>query len=137
MKLFLQIVMVCFFVSGANAQRLCSSAAYNLKMKREVLARPGINSYSRDTVPNEIITIPVVIHLLFNTAAQNISDAQIRSQLKVLNEDYRRLNADAANTPAAFLPVAADTRIMFCLAQVDPAGRATRGIIRKHTDVEY
>ena len=137
MKLLLQVVVVCFFVSGANAQRLCSSAAYNLKMKGEVLSRPGINSYSRDTVPNEIITIPVVIHLLFNTAAQNISDAHILSQLKVLNDDYRRLNADATNTPAAFLPIAADTRIMFCLAQVGPDGRATRGIIRKHTDVEY
>jgi hypothetical protein len=103
-----------------------------------MISRPGAeNSFARDTVPDEIITIPVVIHLLFNTSAQNLSDEQIRSQLTVLNNDYRRLNADAINTPAVFQQYAADSKIMFCLAQVDPGGRATRGIIRKHTNVEY
>ncbi len=95
------------------------------------------SAVSRDTAANEIITIPVVIHLLFNNAAQNLSDAQVLSQLKVLNDDFRRLNADAANTPDAFRSVTADTRIMFCLAQVDPKGRPSKGIIRKYTSKEY
>src|SRR6185503_13125389 len=44
---------------------------------------------------NVVYTIPVVVHVVYNTAPQNISDAQINSQITVLNQDYRRLNADA------------------------------------------
>lgn len=139
MKLFLQVFVLCFVFSGVQAQRVCATAAYNLNVQRTFTARENTipNVHARDTTSNEIITIPVVIHLLFNTAAQNISDAQILSQLTALNNDYRRLNADAGNTPDVFNPNAADTKIMFCLAQVDPNGRATRGIIRKHTNLEY
>lgn len=91
----------------------------------------------RDTVANEIITIPVVVHVLFNTTDQNISDARILSQLAVLNKDYRMLNTDRSLVPAAFLPRAADSKIMFCLAQVDPTGRPTSGINRKYTSKAY
>ncbi len=93
-------------------------------------------SGARDTLPNEVIVVPVVIHVLFHTNVQNISDAQVLSQFAVLNNDYRRLNADTANTPAAFKSVAADARIVFCLAKVDPSGRNTSGIIRKYTSAE-
>ncbi|MDF2436075.1 MAG: hypothetical protein K0Q95_451 [Bacteroidota bacterium] len=84
---------------------------------------------------NAIVNIPVVVHVVYNTASQNISDAQIQSQLAVLNEDFRRLNADRANTPAAFAATAADPEITFCLATKDPNGAATTGIIRKSTTV--
>ncbi|MFN5346289.1 MAG: T9SS type A sorting domain-containing protein [Bacteroidota bacterium] len=80
-----------------------------------------------------IITIPVVVHVVYNTAAQNISDAQVQSQIDVLNEDFRKLNADASLTPSIFSAVAADCQIQFCLAQRDPNGNATTGIIRKAT----
>jgi hypothetical protein len=84
---------------------------------------------------NAIVNIPVVVHVLYNTSAQNISDAQIRSQIDVLNEDFRRLNADRASTPAAFATTAADAEITFCLASKDPNGASTTGIIRKSTTV--
>jgi hypothetical protein len=80
-----------------------------------------------------IITIPVVVHVVYNTAAQNISDAQIQSQIDVLNEDFRKLNADVSLTPSIFSALAADCQIQFCLAQRDPNGNATTGIIRKST----
>jgi hypothetical protein len=82
---------------------------------------------------NGIITIPVVVHVVWNTSAENISNAQIQSQIDVLNEDFRRLNADASNTPNDFLGVASDTEIEFCLATVDPQGNATNGITRTQT----
>ena len=41
-----------------------------------------------------ITVIPVVVHVVFHTAAQNISDAQINSQITILNQDYRKTNAD-------------------------------------------
>ena len=45
---------------------------------------------------NNVITIPVVVHIVYRTAAENISDAQVQSQIQVLNEDFRRLNAGDA-----------------------------------------
>ena len=96
----------------------------------------GWSQSVRDTLPGELISIPVVIHLIYNTTGQNISNAQVLSQLEILNNDYRKKNADRANTPSAFAALAADVRIAFCLARVDPKGRPTSGIIRKHTDEE-
>lgn len=82
-----------------------------------------------------IITIPVVVHVVYATPSQNISNAQIQSQIDVLNEDFRRQNPDAVNTPSAFQSVAADTEIQFCLATVDPNGNPTTGITRTATNV--
>ena len=55
-----------------------------------------------------ILTIPVVVHVVYYNSTENISTAQVQSQIDVLNEDFRRLNADAANTPSGFQSVAAD-----------------------------
>ena len=129
--------LLIFILNGVQAQRICGTTDYAARVKQDNFRREttvaGNDAVTRDTVANEIITIPVVIHIIFNTGAQNISDAQVMSQLKVLNDDFRRMNADAANTPAGFRPIVADTKIMFCLAQVDPRGRPTKGIIRKYT----
>jgi hypothetical protein len=72
---------------------------------------------------------------MYNTTAQNISDAQIQSQITILNNDFRRLNADKINTPTTFTNVAADAEINFCLASVSPTGAATTGITRTSTTV--
>jgi len=95
---------------------------------------------SPQSIPNTatIVTIPVVVHVIHNGEAvgsgRNISDAQIQSQIDVLNEDYRRLNADRTNTPAEFAGVAADVGIQFRLACVDPNGNSTNGIRRVQGD---
>jgi len=65
-----------------------------------------------------IKTIPLVVHIVYNTNKQNISDEQINSQITILNQDFSRTNPDASNTPSAFSPVAADTGIRFCLVKV-------------------
>ncbi|MSR75946.1 MAG: hypothetical protein EXS14_10815, partial [Planctomycetes bacterium] len=82
-----------------------------------------------------IITIPVVVHVVWNTAAENMSDAQVQTQIAVLTEDFRRLNADAVNTLAQFQGVAADSEFQFCLATRDPNGNVHSGIIRTQTAV--
>lgn len=78
--------------------------------------------------------IPVVVHIIHNGAAlgsgTNIPDSQVLEQIRILNEDFRRLNADANRTPAEFLPVAADAEIEFVLAKQDPNGLPTNGIVR-------
>lgn len=81
-----------------------------------------------------VITIPVVVHVVYNIQEENISDEQIFSQIDILNEDFRRTNPDAGDTPADFISVAADSEIEFCLASVAPDGTATNGITRTATD---
>jgi len=80
-------------------------------------------------------TIPVVFHVLWNSAtpAEKISLAQIKTQVKVLNRDYNRLNTDTVKTPSSFQPVASSFHITFCLAQTDPNGNATTGVVYKQT----
>ncbi len=82
-----------------------------------------------------VVTIPVVVHVVYNTSAQNISDALILAQIAQLNLDFARANTDAGSTPSAFAALAANTNIQFCLAQRDPSGNATTGIVRKATTV--
>ncbi len=99
---------------------------------QRVIANQTINPTANRTTAT-LYTIPVVVHVLYNTAAQNISDAIIQSQIDVLNKDFSRTNTDAGNTPSAFAGVAADFQIRFQLATVAPNGTATTGIIRKST----
>ncbi len=84
-----------------------------------------------------IITIPVVVHLLYNPFIPRtlLSDWQITSQIDAMNEDYRRFNADKFKTPGIFDSIGADCEIEFCLAKRDPDGNLTNGIIRKQTAV--
>jgi hypothetical protein len=72
---------------------------------------------------NGNIVIPVVVNVLYRTAAENISDAQIQSQIDVLNKDFTATNSDFSSTPAEFSGVAANIGITFELA----------GTIRKST----
>ena len=132
---FTLIAFCLFFAIKVSAQR-CAVIETSRPASASRAYDGGTSSETktRDTLKDEIITIPVVIHVLYNNDQQNISDQQIRSQIDVLNKDYRRQNADAKNTPDAFKSVAADVKIVFCLASVDPDGNNTTGIIRKHTN---
>ena len=49
--------------------------------------------------------IPVVFNVLYKTSAQNVSDAQLASQIDVLNEDFGATNSDYNNTPPLFQPI--------------------------------
>lgn len=76
--------------------------------------------------------IPVVVHVLYKTNAQNISTAQIQSQIDVLNEDYNKLSS-WNNTISDFIGIVGDAKITFKLATKDPQGNPTTGITRKQT----
>jgi hypothetical protein len=95
--------------------------------------REFLRKYPDGTGTRNVITIPVVFHVVYNTTSENISDAQIQSQLDVLNADFRSLNSDVSQTPSDFAGVVADVQIEFCLATQDPSGNATTGITRKFT----
>jgi len=97
---------------------------FNLEQEtNRIIAANQANPNRRAT----LITIPVVVHVLYSNSNENISDAQIQSQIDVLNEDFRRLNSDADNTWSQ----ATDVEIEFCMATIDPNGNSTNGITRK------
>ncbi|MBS1601604.1 MAG: zinc metalloprotease, partial [Bacteroidetes bacterium] len=87
---------------------------------------------TKETIP-AVISIPVVVHIIYNISSQNISDAQVQSQLDVLNADYGKHNADTSLIPSYYTGLAADCGFRFVLAGVDTNGRATTGIVRKQT----
>jgi hypothetical protein len=70
-------------------------------------------------------TIPVVVHVVWKEPAENISVAQVKSQIAVLNKDFRKLNPDHAQTPAPFKGLVADAGVKFSLKK----------IVRKETSV--
>ncbi len=96
-----------------------------LWINRQALNKPGSVA--------SLVTIPVVVHVVYNTTDQNVSDAQIQSQIERLNKDYRNLNTDKLSSGHPFFSVAADAQVEFCLAQSDPNGNATNGITRTAT----
>ena len=82
----------------------------------------------------EIYLLPVVVHVVHNGetlgVGGNLSETRIQEQIEILNEDFRRLNADAVNTPSIFQSIAADIEVQFVLAKQNPEGQATNGIVR-------
>ncbi|WP_020536232.1 M43 family zinc metalloprotease [Lewinella cohaerens] len=136
------LLLALTFTTSLSAQRNCG-AMEHLQMEMEndskrALKLQQIEEQTRNFIQNTdaravngIITIPVVVHVVYNNSTENISDAQVQSQIDVLNDDFRRTNSDADNTWSQ----AADTEIEFCLASVDPDGNATNGITRTSTSV--
>jgi len=83
---------------------------------------------------NVVYQVPVVVHVIWGAPnGTNVTDAQIQTMLDNLNKDYARLNADANQTRAIFTGVASSVDIQFCLAQTDPNGNVTSGIVRVET----
>jgi len=80
-----------------------------------------------------ITTIPVVVHVVYNAATENISASQIKSQITALNLDYRAKNKDRSKVPSIWANLVSDTRIQFVLATKDPKGQPTTGITRTKT----
>lgn len=153
MKTGFILIAITFILSvSLNAQRNCSTYTYNKEsvMNNAALAanEKAIESFiqqqlssriSAETInqgiESSIIKIPVVVHILYHFPEEKISDELVHQQIAVLNECFRRKNADSTNTPARFKSVAADCEIEFKLATSDPRKRNTTGIIKKYTPI--
>ncbi|MFH1319069.1 MAG: M43 family zinc metalloprotease [Bacteroidota bacterium] len=74
--------------------------------------------------------IPLVVHVIHYNGAGNISKEQIEDGIRIMNEDYRKLNADTSNTRPVFKPYSTNCEIEYRLAKIDPNGYCTEGIVR-------
>ena len=145
-KNLLLVIALSLLGTGLMAQeavRNCSTMDVHERLLNEdpsfATRMQNIEAFTQEYVAShagstrDIVVIPVVVHVVYNNATENISDAQVLSQIDVLNEDFRRTNSDAGSTLSDFVGVAADTEIEFCLASVDPDGNPTTGITRTST----
>lgn len=116
-------------------KRIAKDSSIKLRIEQgEIQTQKKIEALKQSKSLRQIITIPVVVHVLWNDPIENISDAQIQSQINILSEDFRLLNADSLPISHPFWYYTANTQIEFCLASRDPNGNATTGITRTHTD---
>jgi len=111
----------CYFDQYTNNKSILNA---------EVQIRKGVQAIlkgSKKTALDTIKIIPIVVHIIHNGGSENISEAQIQSQIDVLNEDFGKLpgtNGDGNGV---------DTRVRLCLAKISPEGNCTNGIVRIKT----
>ena len=119
--------------NAVNAQDCGYIYAKNEEIER--YTEGYVRSFATKARPRTVVKIPVVVHVIWNTNAENISDAQIRGQIDSLTKDFRKRNVDVANIPSQkFRDLAVDCEIEFCLATRDTLGYPSTGIVRKKTD---
>jgi hypothetical protein len=144
-NLYIFIFVFLPAVMSEVLERSCGTMEVHDKLVRtnpeyvatRMLVEKRVTAFRRSPrMQRPVITIPVVIHVIYNTPEQNVSDAQIKSQMAVLNRDFRAKNPDKKTTPAPFKGLVGDARLAFKLAIRDPEGRPTTGVTRTHTDVE-
>lgn len=112
----------CFFDNYQRTNQKAISAAEIEIRKALIDAKQNLKTHNPS-----LKIIPVVVHVIHDGGVSNISDAQIQSQIDVLNEDFRKIagtNGDGSGV---------DTDIEFCLAKKDPLGKCTNGIVRINT----
>jgi hypothetical protein len=103
------------------------------RLEAEEQTRQSIQSGEAMALVARLVTIPVVVHVVYRTDEENISDAQVKSQIAVLNRDFRAKNSDRGSVPDVWKSLAADANIEFALATTDPDGKPTSGITRTAT----
>ncbi|MFV8375954.1 zinc metalloprotease [Flavobacterium sp. LB1P71] len=114
--------------TNATARRSCASqdvlaeqlaADPTLALRMNQIEAFTQKSMLTNKLVNGKVVIPVVVNVLYKTAAENISDAQIQSQIDVLNKDFTATNPDFSSTPAEFAGVAANVGITFELVKIN------------------
>ena len=88
------------------------------------------NTQAAKTSSAATYIIPIVFHVIHNYGVENISDAQLKDGIDMLNKTFRKQRADTASIVTAFKGIHADCDIEFRLAQKDPNGNCHSGINR-------
>ena len=121
--------------------RRCATNEYMLRRQSIDTAwiskRKEIEDFSQNYIKNntdklnkkEIITIPVVVHIIYKYVSQNVTDERVLEQIGVLNRDYMGLNTHSMGAFADSLKT--NTQLQFCLAKRTPSGAWTSGIERR------
>ncbi|MBL1279344.1 MAG: T9SS type A sorting domain-containing protein [Fluviicola sp.] len=129
------ITILLFFIGqlaiAQNAPCYFDEYTNNNSIKAtEQIIQDGVEQLQVSTKNNDSIkVIPVVVHVLHTGGSENISLAQIQSQIDIMNEDYGRILGSNGYGNGV------DTRVRFCLAKIDPNGNCTDGVVRIFTSL--
>jgi hypothetical protein len=130
-------LLSCSMAVTAQTQRVCGTTPPCNEFETWLAQKIAERNAMPGQDPTAVYNIPCIVHVIHNGesvgSGTNISQTQINSQYDVLNEDFRKLNADFSTVcPSAFQSVAADCQINFCKALRDPQGNtlAEAGIHR-------
>jgi hypothetical protein len=115
--------------SDDSLRRTCGAMAAHMMMlerfpafRDNQLRLEGATARRRDSTVNlkklKLVTVKTVVHVVYRTDDQNVSDAQIKGQITALNKDFRATNPDRNNTPEPWLGLITDSRIQFKLVKV-------------------
>ncbi len=132
--LFLLTISLFSFAQEEEELQRCVHSHKALSDEEKTLMRKQEQSASQRSfstnfrTESNVYQIPVVVHVVYRTSTEYVSYEQVLSQIAVLNQDFRRKNADTSLTPAPFKALAADAEIEFVLAKQDPAGNPTDGV---------
>lgn len=141
-KLLLGVFSLIGVISTGKsfAQETHFTCGSHAQMKKLYAENPGLeedykkllNRYKENRVINgkstTVRVIPIVFHIVHEYGVENVTDQQIQDQMVILNEDYRKLNADTNIVIAPFDSIIGDAYIEFRLATLDPWGNCTNGI---------
>jgi len=134
--ILLTTACIPFFAHGQATQHDCTAHT----ITEHYLAQQGLSTDLQAALPHVngsfrggSYTVPVVVHVVYNTTAENVSDAAIMAMVNQMNQDYSETNSDIGIVRPAFSGVVANVGFNFCLAQIDPSGNATTGITRTQT----
>lgn len=143
--LFIPVLLLC--VSSARAQQPVPSGIipcgfgwimqyyqqHDPTYKERVAATFALSQETAAKTTGQVFYIPVVFHVIYKTAAQNLHDSVILNQLNILNDAFRKRHSDTGDIRSIFKPLSTDAEIEFYLATQDPQGMPTNGINRVQT----
>ena len=145
-KIILVISFTLAICSNLFPQRICGTMDYlhnqELNDPQVKLALQQLQDYTNKwvtTYPDylikgrtNVVTIPVVVHIVWNSSDQNLPNQRIYEQIEILNRDYSGQNPHSMGGFPNSLKT--NTLIQFVLAKTAPDGNPTNGILRIHTN---
>ncbi|HBS85637.1 MAG: hypothetical protein A2W91_14260 [Bacteroidetes bacterium GWF2_38_335] len=147
--IFFRLAIILLFagnLASAQVSRLCDTYMKNKEAEDKI---PGIsekkaelekftNNYSKRTDKgDEVYIIPTVFHVVHDNGSENISKEQIENAILWMNLDFRKMCEDSSDIISEFKSIAADSRIEFRLARLDPDGNCTDGVVRVQSFLTY
>jgi hypothetical protein len=128
-------------ILAAHPEMRARRAAIEAQAQRYIEHLNPVDQAAPIGPPPPLVVIPVVVHVIYSAANQNLSDAIVKDQIDILNQAYRGQLSPGPNgaaVPAAFASRVGDVRVQFCLATRDPNGNPTTGITRRdNTGTQY
>ncbi len=139
MKVSVLLLLGVFVTQLAIAQEKCATTDKMLPQTQDARLRlqqirdkANTGNFGRFS---DTLIIPTVVHIIHLNGFGDITDEQVHDGIRVINEDFMRLNADSTDTRNIFKPHAGQLLIRFKLAKLDSVGDSTTAIVRVDTNL--